>query len=192
MIDVTCASCGSGLKAKEKLSGMTVACPKCKQPVAIPVIPAPEKAASIPPATERQKEYARTLGIDFAPDIDRRAMSELIDAAVMKRDDERYRRMDELQDRENAVRQQLREEIIAELDEEVPRLTKATPKQMVDEFPNRGKAAILITFDSDETLDFEDLTGVRFDIESSDNMDNDDMRAVLMAIGIIMMNRRPA
>lgn len=183
-IDVVCGNCGSKLVAKERIAGKTVPCPKCDNPVLVPPIDIPLKPSRTRRATERQKEYAKSLGIDFPADIDRAAISELIDATLDRRDEERYRRLDELQDRESAVREQLRQEILAEVDDEDPRLSKAEPGQVADAFGERGMGTIVVTFDPNEIEDFEHLLGVNFNVSfSSDYMDIEDVASVLFELG---------
>ena len=111
-----------------------------------PKLPTKDTPKSAPPATDRQKEYAQSLGIEFNEGIDRKTISKMIDAAVQKQDDERFQRLDELQDRENEAYLKLREEIENELNEEDPRLSKATEKQMMEALGERGTAGILLTF----------------------------------------------
>ncbi len=104
-IQIQCPSCGAKLRARESLVGKTVSCPKCKQSVSIPEV-APSPAAveairptsvntidgtlgyAIPtkrrrerPATDKQKEYATDLGIEFDDGISAKKISAMIDAA---------------------------------------------------------------------------------------------------------------
>lgn len=90
------------------------------------------------------------LGIQFDANISRRELSRLIDAAVEKRDEERYRRLEQLQEREREAWARMREEVLHELNEEDPRLNNASPQDMVEEIGNRGDAAIMITFDPED------------------------------------------
>lgn len=85
--------------------------------------------------------YATELGISFPPDINRRDISKLIDAAIEKRDDERFRRLMELGNRESQAWREMREAVLKEIDEEDCRLSVARPQQMVDELANRNLAA---------------------------------------------------
>ncbi|HUT12075.1 MAG TPA: hypothetical protein VMY42_16355 [Thermoguttaceae bacterium] len=188
-MNVTCGNCGVNLKAKDELAGKTAKCPKCGCAIEIPSLVPPPVKARIPLATERQKEYATSLDIEFPPDISRKEISDLIDAAVQKRDDERFRRLDELSDRESEAWQKLRAEILAELDVEDCRLSKAEPSQMLEEFGNRNRGAILISFDWDDGIDFEDLTGVKFSVEFSDDMDESNVGSVLRWVCIAMLGR---
>lgn len=146
------------------------------------------KTPDIPPATEKQKDYARKLGIAFPETIDRKAISGLIDQALAAQDDARYERLDELQNRESKVREELKQEIIAELDTQDPRLSIATPGQMVEALQDRAMGAILITFDPD--VDPSDLTGVSFNINYSDEtIDTEVVKSVIGAL-FVMTNRK--
>lgn len=142
--------------------------------------------APAPPATEKQRAYAQKLGIPFEDDVDRRTISELIDAALAKQDDERYRRLDELQDRESEARAKLREEIIAELDGDDPRLSLATPAQIVESLGCRDVGAVLITFNPDDIVDSDDLTGLTIKVASSDNIDTATVKAVVQWLFVAM------
>lgn len=188
-MNVTCGSCGVNLQAKDELAGKTAKCPKCGNAIEIPKPTPPAAKAKIPPATERQKEYATSLGIKFPRDINRKDLSELIDAAAQQRDEERFKRLNELSDHESAAWQKMREEVLAEIDEEDCRLSKAEPAQMLEELANRNRGAILISFDWDDAIDFEDLTGAKFGIEFSDDMAESDMRSVLMSLGAAMLRQ---
>jgi predicted RNA-binding Zn-ribbon protein involved in translation (DUF1610 family) len=180
---VVCGSCGTHLKANDELAGKTAKCPKCGNPIEIQVDRPRGERVRISPATDRQKDYAVSLGIEFSPDVNRKDISKLIDAVVQKEDDERFDRLEELSRRENKAWQEMREEVLAEIDEEDCRLSVASPKQMVNEFSNRNRGAILISFDRDEVSDFGQLANVNFEISFSDDIAESEMRSVLMSLG---------
>lgn len=77
----------------------------------------------------------------------------------------------------------MRTEILAEIDEEDCRLSKATTDQIVEELENRDRGAILISFPIDD-VDFDNFTGAKFDISFSDNLSETEMCAVLVGLGI--------
>ena len=199
-IRTTCNCCQAQLKARPDLVGKTVHCPKCGSSITVPnptgkssEDPPTTKLASvkksdIPPATEKQKGYARKLGIMFPEDVDRKTISSLIDQALATQDEARYQRLDELQDRESKVREELKQEVIAELDANDPRLSIATSDQMVEALQDRAMGVILVTFDPD--VDPSDLTGVSFNINYSD--ETIDMEMVKSVIGalFVMTNRK--
>ncbi len=209
-IQTTCNACQSKLQAKPDLAGKTVHCPKCGSPVTLPIPtgkssenppttklasenPPTTKLASvkesdIPPATEKQKDYARKLGITFPEDIDRRTISSLIDQALAAQDDARYQRLDELQNQESKVREELKQEIIAELDANDPRLSTATPAQMVEALENRAMGAVLVTFDPD--VDPDDLAGVPLNVNYSTETINLEMVKSVVAALFVMTNRK--
>lgn len=195
-IPITCNNCNAKISAKDTLAGKRVKCPKCDSVLQIPLAtkanaPSDETPAKpIPAATERQKEYARALGLEFPADVNVKEISKMIDAAVEKRDDERFRKLDELNARETAAWEKMRQEVLAEIDEDACRLSQATPQQMVDELAGRGRGAVLITFDSAEVEDFERLSGVGFEIEfCKDEMSERDARMVLITIGHGMLQQ---
>lgn len=130
------------------------------------------------------------LGIGFSANINRRDISKLIDAAIVKQDDERYKRLDDLSDRESEAWKEMRKEVLAEIDAEDCRLSKAMPSQIVEALSDRGLAAILITMPSDDIIDFDDLTGVKVDISFSDEMTQENMEsAMLILVGHIVNHR---
>jgi len=191
-----CSSCNARLQAKPKLAGKTLACPKCKAQV---VVPQPEASAAPitesaekkppPPATEKQKAFATELGISFPHDIDRRAISALIDDALAKQDDARYERLNALQDKENNIREELRDEILGECDEEDPRMSVATTEQILDGLAQREVGAILITFEYGVLSGVDDLTGEKFELHSTNDLDEDDLKTIVSWLGMAMLRR---
>jgi hypothetical protein len=187
-MDINCPSCGVKLKAKDELAGKSRNCPKCGSVIEIPKPAPPPRKPSGPLATERQKDYATTLGIQFTPDVTRREISDLIDAAVDRRDEDRMRRLDELGSRESEAWQKMREEVLAEIDQDDCRLSKATAAQIVEEFANRDQGAILIWFGIDD-IDFDDLAGAKFTISFSENMTEKEMGFVVLAARYMLARR---
>lgn len=172
-INFECTSCKSMLKAKPKLAGMSLSCPKCSAPITVPVqesSPPAEPVKKAPPATEKQMDYARSLGIDFPEDIDRRSISQLIEMAL---------------DAQNQRERQLAEE-----DEEDPRISVATTEQILDGLAERDIGAILITFEYGVLSGVDDLTGEKFEINSTDDIDGDDLKTILSSLGVAMMRRK--
>ena len=194
--DFQCTSCNTPLRAKPKLAGRTLACPKCKVEIVVPEAPSSQPAVDPPakpgppPATEKQKAYATQLGVEFADEIDVRSMSKLIDDAQLKQEDARYDRLNELQRKESDIREELRAEVMAECDDEDARLSVATTEQMISELEDRDIGAILITFDYGDLTDLGDLSGLKLAIANTDNLESEDVKAVLMWLGAAMMQRR--
>ncbi len=184
-IRTVCSSCEAVLNVKDEYAGKRGKCPKCGEAVHVPEAAEEESAKSptprVPPATERQKVYATQLGIEFDENINCREISELIDAAVERRDEERYQRLEQLQQGESEARAKMREEVLRELDDEDPRLNNASPQDMVQEISNRGDAAIMITFDPG-AVDENFGAGTVINHWFSDDLTHEDMRKVVMAI----------
>jgi len=182
---VVCGACGVNLKAPDELAGKNAKCPKCGNSVQIPATSAQKRKAPIPPATERQKKYARELGIDFPPDINRRDISNLIDAAIEKRDEERYQRLEEMSRRESKAWEEMREAVLKEIDEEDCRLSIARPQQMVDQLADRNSGAILIRFDIDDVDELlRHAKGVQFTVTYADIITASEARSILTAVGL--------
>jgi hypothetical protein len=93
-IAVTCSSCHASFHVKSQFAGKSGQCPKCGAVIHVPsdlVLDVAEpktvnsrkadkqtptaKKSGAPPATERQKDYARSPDIDFPDDIHRREIS---------------------------------------------------------------------------------------------------------------------
>ncbi len=179
-IEIVCSTCKVALSVKAALAGKRVKCPKCGGELEIKKPPTPKKKA--PLATERQKEFALELGIVFPDDITRPEISELIAEGVDKRDDKRFKRLDELEHREGEVLEKVREQLRAELGEEDERLSIASPRQMVDALTERGFATILILIPRNQIEDFKDLKGAEADMPSSNEMTDEDTFSVITQI----------
>ncbi len=79
---IKCDNCQTRLKGERRFAGRQAKCPRCGVVIQVPSAPKlVSAAAGIPPATVRQKEFARFLGIAFPTDINRREISLLIDEA---------------------------------------------------------------------------------------------------------------
>ena len=176
-ITFKCDKCEAVVNAKDELAGKRAKCRKCgyvlqipfDQPVLRPPSdPKDERHAPVRRATQRQKEYARSLGIEFDPNIDRATISRLIDQAIERRDEERSERLNDLERRELDAKQ----EIMSDL--QIP--------DILEELERRGLGAVLITFDLNSVFDFtlEGLSGVKLHIAGSDSMTTEaEMVAVL-------------
>jgi hypothetical protein len=189
-IEFACIACNAVLKAKPEMAGKSGTCPKCGSPVAVPAPDKPPSKSPGPPATERQKEYARALDIEFAETVTRREMGDLIDGAVVAREQERYQHLDDLSNRESEAWQKMREEVLAEIDAEDCRVSKAEPSRIIEALSERGFATILITIPWDAIEDFHHLRGVKFEIAFCDGMTQDDMEAVIESYAYDIFKRK--
>jgi hypothetical protein len=198
----SCPSCGSAIVGKASHAGKTLPCPKCKSSITVPggedvTSPSvtttrdPVQAREPVPATQKQRDFATSLGIKFSDDIDKESLSNLIDEAVIKRDDERYDRIAEMEDRESKVRREIRAEVeaqvIAEHDADFPRLDTATEEQILESLANRNVGAILITFPYGEIEDVDELesvAGIDFRLNRTDDIDNDIMKKLVLLLGM--------
>ena len=131
-IQIMCGSCNAELKAKPEWAGKRAKCAKCGATIEIPAPVQPKVQDDAPPATDRQKEYAKSLGIDFPDNINRKDISKLIGDSVAKGDDERFERLEELSRREGKAWEEMRQEVLAEIDAEDCRLSKATKSQIIE------------------------------------------------------------
>ncbi len=150
-ISFSCSACGAALSVPSEKTGAKGKCPKCGG-----IMQAPQSAAATaheerkegftdnPPtekqlayayslATDRQKAYAASLGIQFAENVTKGEISRLIDA-------EQDRRLEKM----NIINGS---EVL---------LSKATPKDMVDEITLRHQGsgvAIMVIWDFREGAD---------------------------------------
>lgn len=190
-----CTACKSRLNAKPKLAGRTLACPKCSEQLTVPQPkslegqPLPISTDASPLATEKQKAFATELGIEFPEGIDRRMISKMIDEALVKQEDARFERLNLLRDGEDRVRDELRNEIMGECDEEDPRVSVATTEQILDALAKRDIGVILITFEYGILSGVEDLTGEKFSLSSTDDLDEHDLKTIVSWLGLVMLRR---
>jgi hypothetical protein len=187
-MNIICSGCQTKLKVDDTFAGKRGKCPKCGALLEISTVPASEAKSNTELATERQKEYANSLGIEFSPNISKKQMSQLIDTAVHRSDEERFKKLEELSNHESKAWQEMREQVLAEIDEDDCRLSKATPDQIVEELGNRDLGAILISFKRND-IDFENLTGAKFDVSFSDNLTDAEMRALLVGLGAVVVRQ---
>jgi len=200
-VSIACPACNASLRVDEKIFGKRCKCPKCGEVMIAPSGPAAEppsrpEAGRVSMATDRQKEYAHELGIEFKEPISRREISKLIDQATEARDLERYRRLDELQHRETEAWKKMREEVSEELREEDTWLSDATLEEVLEECENRNITAILITVDNcalnaifDFTEENMDISGVSVGVQYTDDLDEDTMRRVVKILGTNMLTQ---
>ncbi len=149
-----------------------------------------ESRNSGPLATERQKEYARQLGIEFSDQITLAEMSKLIDAAVNRQTEQRYEELGELERREGNAWESMRVEVLAEIDAEDCRLSKAEPEQIVAALAERGLAAILFTFPTDTIYDLgEPGIKIEFSTSFNDGMTLDDVEKFIKEYALFIWKR---
>jgi hypothetical protein len=141
-------------------------------------------------ATERQKEYARSLGIDFNERITRAEISKLIDDAEKAQIEKRYQVLDDLEQRESEAWEKMRAQVLAEIDPEDCPLSKADTSQIVESLSKRRLAAILITIPWDSVHDFDDLRGTTFQISFADDMTLDEVEKVIISSAMTIMEQK--
>lgn len=130
--------------------------------------------------TAKQLNFASNLGIDYPKDITRPVLSALIDEAIQRQRDEDERRTRQLMDRENEAYEEIRKRVLTDLDENDPRLSVATPKQIVDCLENRGIAAIIVSFSMDKVYSYSELDGTPCTISIPDGMTHRELATILM------------
>ena len=191
---IACPKCNAALHVDDEHVGKQGRCRACGTSFVIPQpcdpspndvrVPKPRRL----PATERQKAFARDLGIQFDESIDRNSLSKLIAAAQERENTERFEQLERLGDRESEAYRQIREEILLEVDKDDPRLSKATSVEIMNALGKQGIGAILVTFKGEDARDLASgLKGVNIGVNISwtdDWLTEGDMREVLKIIGI--------
>lgn len=181
MIEFQCSGCQVKLKAKDSVSGKQIKCPKCSALIKIPTNSPPKPIS--PPATQKQKDYALSLGIQFQPDITKSEISKLLDMKVGNQIEERYKRLDDLTIRESKAYDKMKEEILADLDVDECRLSTANESQVMEKYEEQDFGAILIKFPIDD-FDPEDFSKLGVDVSFTDNLSGEDMSKILFYLGI--------
>jgi len=161
------------------MRGLKGQCPRCGAAIDVPGARKPRQRPTTP-ATERQKEFARELGIQFADGISKGDISTLIDEALASDARERGVDLDALEKREGDVYRDVRSEILAEIDEDDCRLSKATHAKIVEELGHRNLSAILITFPLDAEIDAGGPLECGFSY--SDDLSRKDVQIVLVSL----------
>ena len=159
-----CDECRAKLFAKPEIVGTKKKCPKCGTLIKVPHLEATH------PATPRQKEFARKLGIDFASDVDVSRLSELIDDKFLCQSQERWKDLGDLEIAESYARRKYRAELLAECDPDDVRLSFATAEQMIDELARRRKAAILISIDRKRLRDLNVSSNFQLELSSTEDL----------------------
>ena len=116
---------------------------------------------------------ARSLGCQFHEAITRYEIAELIEIAE---ENQRAAQWAAVQSRPAAP------STVAENVSEDPRISEATPRQIVDSLDDRGKCAVLITVPIDRIQSFNHMEGLPFAIASSEAMSNEDTAHFLMSV----------
>ena len=185
---VACPECGVRLKVKARMLGHSARCPKCCRRISVPETGLDRDSTDlasinttelqtadttelrkltrravtgrVPPATARQKEFARSLDCRFADDISAEEIADLIDAALLKNREQDQAQRDKFLTMQaksyDLIRRELQEELIDD-----PQVSTASPRQMVDALGQRRMTSVLITLPVEDvrTLrDFEDTT----------------------------------
>jgi len=143
---IACPKCNATLHVDEEHVGKQGKCRACGTSFVIPrACDPPPNDVRVPkraqlPATDRQKAFARDLGIQFDESIDRNSISKLIAAAQERENTERFEQLELLADRESDAYRQIREEILLEVDKDDPRLSKATSVEIMKTLGKQGSA----------------------------------------------------
>lgn len=187
-VSTACPHCDAKLKVKAEKIGKTATCPGCQQLIKIEVltptvapIPALRLSGSDLPATEKQKQFATSLGCEFSDSITRGEISSLIERGKERQEQGRYESMVALQNREQSAIAAVRTELLQEMSDD-PQVSMATVRQMVDSLDDQNLAAILITMPFDQIDEFHALNGVDVRITSSNSMSDSEVVSVLQQI----------
>lgn len=185
---IECPKCNAAFIVADENVGRQGRCKRCNatfiiDPPSTRVELEPGPAGRLP-ATARQRDFARELGIPIDGPIDRRSLSKLISVAVDRRDKEELKRLASISSCEGEAYEQVRKQILEDLDPTDIRLSLASPEQMMQSLSGRGLGAILLHWTPDEEA--ESATAFkRLEIAWTDDLfDEVQMRAVLQMIGL--------
>lgn len=177
-IEFECEHCKRPLALKDKCAGLTGKCPYCKKVITVPTAtsPPPEPPEPKKPdrknPTEKQIDYARSLGIDIPEDISRHKLSELIDEAkdnlpatdkqkeflqdlgISFPEDIRRNQISMLIDAALDLQGQMETRAPQRLEEQMREagmiVDSASEEQLFEELSNRGKMFFAFVMDDDE------------------------------------------
>ena len=179
-VSTACPHCDAKLKVKPEKIGGIAHCPNCQRLICLQIgVSQPANPSERPSgnsellATEQQKALARSLGCQFHEAITRYEIAELIEIAE---ENQRAAQWAEVQSKPVAPPS------IAENVSEDPRVSEATPRQIVDSLDDRGKCAVLITVPIDRIQSFNHMEGLPFAIASSEAMSSEDTAHFLMSV----------
>jgi DNA-directed RNA polymerase subunit RPC12/RpoP len=178
-ISVICKKCGAKFSASRRAEGQKLKCLKCESAILI--------AESGPPATQKQKEFAKDLGIEFNESVSKAEMTRLITAALAQADEDQRLQLAALDAREKAAA----ERKAKKAGTEGVNLATASPEQMVEEMAARGLAAFMVAIPWKNVRDdFKSLVGVPFSVYFSDEMSQEDVEDVIGAYASTILKRK--
>ena len=107
----------------------------------------------------------------------------MIDRSLEDQKDARYKELDDIQSRKNDAYCELRDEIISEIDDEDPRLSRSTVQQMLEELANRDIGSVLFSFEygihgGADVLSMDDIQ-----LHHSTDIDETDAKVMLIQLG---------
>jgi hypothetical protein len=179
-VSTACPHCDAKLKVKPEKIGGIAHCPNCHRLICLQIgVSQPSNPSERPSgnsellATEQQKALARSLGCQFHEAITRYDIADLIEIAE---ENQRAAQWAAVQSRTAAPNP------VPEKVSDDPRISEATPRQIVDSLDDRGKCAVLITVPIDRIQSFHHLEGLPFAIASSEAMSNEDTAHFLMSV----------
>lgn len=179
-VSTACPHCDAKLKVKPEKIGGIAHCPNCHRLICLQIgVSQPSNPSERPSgnsellATEQQKALARSLGCQFHEAITRYEIAELIEIAE---ENQRAAQWAAVQSRTAATNP------VPEKVSDDPRISEATPRQIVDSLDDRGKCAVLITVPIDRIQSFNHMEGLPFAIASSEAMSNEDTAHFLMSV----------
>jgi hypothetical protein len=179
-VSTACPHCDARLKVKPEKIGGIAHCPNCQRIICLQIgVSQPANPSERPSgnsellATEQQKDLARSLGCQFHDAITRYEIAELIEIAE---ENQRAAQWATVQSRPAEP-----PPVSGNIPED-PRISEATPRQIVDSLDDRGKCAVLITVPIDRIQSFNHMEGLPFAIASSEAMSNEDTAHFLMSV----------
>ncbi len=206
---VACPQCGVLLKVKERMLGHHARCPSCRSRITVPetgldpnsvdlaTVQTTELQTAdttelrkltrrtatgrVPPATDRQKEFARSLNCQFADDISFGEIADLIDAALLKKRERDTAERDAFLTMQARAYDVIRRELLEELADD-PQVSTASPRQMVDALGQRQLTSVLITLPVENIQALRDFRDATPEITASRHVTDTDISRILSLV----------
>ena len=186
-----CPLCDAKLKVRPEKAGSTAKCPGCHQLIVIdfggqaPHQSAAEDSGSYHlPATEQQKELARSLGFKFSASITHGEISELIEIGTENQQSQPWTALNSVV-APVAPEDVNRDELPGHVADD-PQVSTAGVLQSSDQLYDQEKCAVLVTLPFDEIESFSKLQDVQLEIASGNSVSGEEAPHMPMSVAFYL------
>jgi len=183
-----CPLCDAKLKVRPEKAGSTAKCPSCHQLIVIDFGgQAPQQSAAEDcesyhlPATEQQKELARSLGFKFSASITHGEISELIEIGTENQQSQPWTALNSVVAPVDVNRDKLPGHIADD-----PQVSTAGVLQSLDQLYDQEKCAVLVTLPFDEIESFSKLQDVQLEIASGNSVSGEEAPHMPMSVAFYL------